>query len=115
MAQASNLRVNLTRLHKRLAVNAEVEVRRFGQEHWHYRGICTDISEGGLGLRLDLVLQVGEVIEVRFPGGEEDTPYRARVIYRKNTSHYGIKFLQSTQTGPNAPAPQPPLPHDNIS
>jgi hypothetical protein len=110
MAQASTLRVNLTRLHKRLTVNTEVQVRRFGQENWHHRGYCTDISEGGLGLKLDLVLQVGEVIEVRFPGGEEDITYRARIIYRKNTSHYGIKFMQSAQAGTTASATQTTLP-----
>jgi hypothetical protein len=110
MGQASTLRVNLTRLHKRVAVNAEVEVRRYGQENWHFRGKCTDVSEGGLGLKIELILQVGEVIEVRFPGGEEDVAYRARVIYRKNNSQYGIKFLQTAQTSASVQAPQNTLP-----
>jgi hypothetical protein len=110
MAQSSSLRVNLTRLHKRVTVNTAVEVRRFGQQNWHHRGSCTDISEGGLGIKLDLVLQVGEVVEVRFPGGEEQIIYRARIIYRKNNCHYGIKFLESTQASASVRPEQPTIP-----
>jgi hypothetical protein len=107
MAQSSTLRVNLTRLHKRVTVNTAVEVRRFGQQNWRNRGSCTDLSEGGLGIKLDLVLQVGEVVEVRFPTGEDEIVYRARVIYRRNNSHYGIKFLEIAESSTSVHPVQP--------
>jgi len=106
MAKLSTLRLNLTRLNKRLTINTAVEVRRFGQEHWNHRGVCTDISEGGLGFQLDLVLQVGEVVELRFPTADENIEYRARIIYRRDGHHYGVRFLESTDT--RSPAPDPP-------
>ena len=98
MAQAATVRIDLTRSHTRVTVNAPVQLRRFGQEVWHNFGTCKDICEGGMGVRVDAVFQVGEVVELRFPGAEEQIEYRARIMYRRNNCHYGIKFLDAVFT-----------------
>ena len=95
MAQAATVRIDLTRSHVRVPVNTPVQLRRFGQETWHNSGTCRDISEGGLGIKVEAVFQVGEVLELRFPGAEQEIEYRARVIYRRNNNHYGVKFLDA--------------------
>jgi hypothetical protein len=102
MGEAAKVRIDFSRMHDRVAVNAPVDLRHFGQEHWHNQGKCTDVSEGGLGITVDAVFRVGEVIELRFPGAEEEILYRARVIYRRNSFHYGIKFVDAIRPSPEA-------------
>ena len=96
MAEAAKVRIDFSRMHDRIAVDAPVELRRFGQENWHNHGKCTDLSEGGLGITVDATFRVGEIVEVRFPGAEQDIQYRARIIYRRNSFHYGIQFMEAT-------------------
>jgi hypothetical protein len=95
MAEAAKIRIDFSRMHDRVTINAPVDLRHFGQEHWHNRGKCTDVSEGGLGVIVEAVFRVGEVLELRFPGAEEEIQYRARVIYRRNSYHYGIEFMEA--------------------
>ena len=95
MAEAAKIRIDFSRMHDRVTVNAPVELRRFGQESWHNLGKCTDLSEGGLGITVDATFRVGEIVELRFPGAEQEIQYRARIIYRRNSFHYGIQFVDA--------------------
>ncbi|MFB3915529.1 MAG: PilZ domain-containing protein [Terriglobales bacterium] len=55
-------------------------------------GVCRDLSMGGVGIQVDTILAVGEVVELVFSRAE--VRQRARVIYR-NLNVYGLAFLRS--------------------
>jgi PilZ domain-containing protein len=78
----------------RVQIRSTVELRRFGHDIWEYQGIATDISQGGIGVDVQAVFAVGEVVELRFPEADLKTCHRVRVVYRNNQHHYGFRFLE---------------------
>ncbi|MFB3813447.1 MAG: PilZ domain-containing protein [Terriglobales bacterium] len=76
----------------RISVSTRVILRGAGPDL--QVGVCTDVSEGGIGLDTDAVLAVGEVVQVEFMKGGKLTTARARIVYRLE-QHYGLVFLDS--------------------
>jgi hypothetical protein len=84
-----------TRAYRRIAVQVPIAVRRFGNQVWQYRGVCTDLSPAGLGAEVAAVFKVGEVLEVSLPEGDKQNCYAARVVFRNSGNHYGMCFLKA--------------------
>jgi hypothetical protein len=56
-------------------------------------GVCTDLSESGLGFSTQASLYVGEIVEVEFRD-HEATAFRLQVrLLYKMGNHYGAYFL----------------------
>ena len=81
-----------TRKYERSPCAMQVRLRRFAQSHWR-TGLCTDISEAGMGLNTEEVLVVGEIVDIELVQPAGVASFRGRVIYRQ-MQHYGVAFLE---------------------
>jgi len=79
----------------RLTVCVPVRVTYVSGERTSIEGTCTNVSAAGAAFDIDVVLQVGDIIDFEFRN-MNDVPvtYRARVLFRQG-NHYGTYFLMA--------------------
>jgi hypothetical protein len=79
----------------RVASESPVRIYRTDGSQRVHDAVCRDVSAGGAGVRLEIVLAVGEVVEFEFSEKDQQrtSRRRARVIYRKSWE-YGLAFLE---------------------
>jgi hypothetical protein len=79
------------RLHDRVPLRRPVRLRKFNPSAWR-AGVCTDISDGGLGLETPELLEVNDLVEVELAGTDGIILVHGRVVYR-HIRRYGIALL----------------------
>ncbi len=83
--------LNERRRNERLPTAVPLRLRRFEVVRPR-AALCTDISEGGIGVDTAESLGVGEVVEIEFVEADRVLTARCRVMYRQ-MQHYGLAFL----------------------